>query len=98
MLKEKAGIFPESHKKLFGKNFREDCCTSLKIKQKYQKVLRKNTKSTPTTFSRNRPPFRRGPPASNGKGGGEWSPQAFFVRTMQQTQRQHGESNKITLP
>ena len=26
------------------------------------------------------------------------APQAFFVRTMPQTQRQHGKSNKITLP
>ena len=99
MLKEKASIFSESHKELFGQNFREDWCTNLKTKQKYQEVLRKETKSTPTTFSKNRPPFRRDPPASSyGRGGGGRAPQAFFVRTMPQTQRQHGKSNKITLP
>ena len=31
-------------------------------------------------------------------GGGGRAPQAFFVRSMLQTQRQHGKSNKITLP
>ena len=99
MLKEKASIFSESHKELFGQNFREDWCTNLKTKQKYQEVLRKETNSTPTTFSKNRPPFRGGPPASSyGRGGGGRAPQAFFVRTMPQTQRQHGKSNKITLP
>ena len=99
MLKEKASIFSESHKELFGQNFREDWCTNLKTKQKYQEVLRKETKFTTTTFSNNRPPFRGGPPASSyGRGGGGRAPQAFFVRTMPQTQRQHGKSNKITLP
>ena len=99
ILKEKASIFSKSHKELFGQNFREDWCTNLKTKQKYQEVLRKETKSTPTTFSKNRPPFRRDPPASSyGRGGGGRAPQAFFVRTMPQTQRQHGKSNKITLP
>ena len=83
--------------KLFGQNFREDWCTSLKTKQKYQKVLRKETKSTQTTFNRNRPPFQGGPPASYRRGGGECAPQAFFVRSMPQTQRQHGKSNKIIL-
>ena len=39
MLKEKASIFPESHKELFGQNFREDWCTNLKTKQRYQEVL-----------------------------------------------------------
>ena len=58
MLKEKANIFSESHKELFEQNFREDWCTNLKTKQKYQEVLRKETKSTPTTFSRNRSLFR----------------------------------------
>ena len=29
MLKEKASIFSESHKELFGQNFREDWCTNL---------------------------------------------------------------------
>ena len=99
MLKENARIFSESHKELFGQNFRENWCTSLKTKQKYQEVLRKENNSTPTTFSKNRPPFRGGPPASShGRGGGGHAPQAFFVRTMPQTQRQHGKSNKITLP
>ena len=28
----------------------------------------------------------------------EGVPQAFFIRTVPQTQRQHGKSNKITLP
>ena len=99
MLKEKASIFSESHKELFGQNFREDWCTNLKTKQKYQEVLRKENNSTPTTFSKNRPPFRGGPPASShGRGGGGRAPQAFFVRRMPQTQRQHGKSNKITLP
>ena len=41
MLKEKASIFSESHKELFGQNFREDWCTNLKTKHKYQEVLRK---------------------------------------------------------
>ena len=40
MLKEKASIFSESHKELFGQNFTEDWCTNLKTKQKYQEVLR----------------------------------------------------------
>ena len=40
ILKEKASIFTESHKELFGENFREDWCTNLKTKQKYQEVLR----------------------------------------------------------
>ena len=98
MLKEKASIFSESHKELFWQNFREDRCTNLKTKQKYQEVLREETKSTPTTFSRNRPPFRGGPAASSyGRGGGGRVPQAFFVRTMPQTQRQHRKSNKTTL-
>ena len=84
---------------MFGHNFREDWCTNLKTKQKYQQVLRKETKSPPTTFSKNRPTFRRGPPASSyGRGGGGRAPQVFFVRTMPQRQRQHGKSNKITLP
>ena len=98
MLQEKASIFSESHKELFGQNFREDWCTNLKTKQKYQEVLRKETKSTPTTFNKNRPPFRGGPPASSyRRGDGGRALQAFFVRTMPQTQRQHGKSNKITL-
>ena len=41
MIKEKTGIFSESHKELFGQNFREDWCTKLKTKQKRQEVLRK---------------------------------------------------------
>ena len=96
MLKEKASIFSESQKELFGQNFREDWCSSLKTKQKYQ-VLRKETKSATTTFNRNRPPFRGGSPASYGRGGGGRATQAFFARSMPQTQRQHGKSNKITL-
>ena len=97
MLKLAASIFSESYKKFFGQNFREDWCASLKTKQKYQ-VLRKETKSTTTTFNRNRPPFRGGPPASYRRGSGGRAPQAFFVRSMPQTQRQHGKSDKITLP
>ena len=91
MLKEKASIFSESHKELFGQNFREDWCTSLKTKQKYQEILPKETKSTLTTFNRNRPPFRGGPPASYGRGDGGRAPQAFFVRSIPQTQRQRGK-------
>ena len=100
MLKEKASIFSERNKELFGQNFRENWYTNLKTKQKYQEVLQKETKSTPTIFSKNGPPFRGGPLASSsfGRGGGGRAPQAFFVRTMPQTQRQHGKSNKITLP
>ena len=64
MLKEKASIFSGVHKELFGQNNREDWCTNLKNKQKYQEVLRKETKTTPTAFSRNRLHFRRAPPAS----------------------------------
>ena len=41
MLKEKASIFSDSHKELFGQNVRENWCTNLKTKQKYQEVLRK---------------------------------------------------------
>ena len=99
VLKEKASIFSKSHAELFGLNFREDWCINLKNKKKCQDVLRKGTKSTPTTFSRNRLPFRGGPPASSyRKGDGGRAPQAFFVRTMPQAQREHGKSNKITLP
>ena len=99
MLKGKASIFSESHNDLFGKNFREDWCTNLKIKQNYQEVLRKETKSIPTTFSRNRPPFRGGCPASSyGRGGGGRAPQVFFVTTMPQTKKHHGKSTKIILP
>ena len=99
MLKEKASIYSESHNELLGHNFKEDCCTRFKNKQKYQEVPRKETKSTTTTFSRNRSPFREAPAAlSYGRGGGWRAPQAFFVRTMPQTRRQHGKSNKITLP
>ena len=99
ILKEKASIFSESHKELFGQSFRDDWCTNLKTKQKYQEIMRKETKSTLTTFSRNKPPFRGGPPASSyGTGGGVRAPQAFSARTMLQTQREHGKSNKITLP
>ena len=98
MLKEKASIFSENHNELFGQNFREDQCTSLKTKQEYQEVLRKETKSTPKSFSRNSPTFRGDPPASYGRGGGGRAPEAFFIRAMQQTQRQHNKSNKITLP
>ena len=99
ILKEKAIIFSESHKELFRQNFTENWYTNLKIEQKYQEVLPKETKLTETTFSRNRQPFRGGPPASSyGRGCGGCAPQAFFIRTMSQTQRQHGESNKITLP
>ena len=91
MLKEKASIFSESHKELFGQNFREDWCTSLKTKQKYQEILPKETKSTLTTFNRNRPPFRGGPPASYGRGDGGRAPQAFLVRSIPQTQKQRGK-------
>ena len=99
MLKEKASIFSESHKKLFVQNFRKDWRTNLRSKQKYQEILREETKPTPTAFSRNRLPFRGTPRASSyERGGGERAPQAFFVRTMAQTRRQHGKSNKITLP
>ena len=98
MLKEKASISSESHKELFRQNFTENWYTNFKIEQKYQEVLPKETKLTETTFSRNRPPFRGGPPASSyGRGGGGYAPQAFFIRTMPQTQRQNGKSNKITL-
>ena len=62
ILKEKASIFSKSHKELFGQNFREDWCTNLKNKQKYQEVLRKENKTSDT--SKNRPPFRGGPLAS----------------------------------
>ena len=88
MLKEKANIFSERNKELFGQNFRENWYTNLKTKQKYQEVLQKETKSTPTIFSKNGPPFRGGPLASSsfGRGGGGRAPQAFFVRTMPQTQ------------
>ena len=66
MLREKASIFSESHKEFFGQNFREDCCTNLKSKQKYQEVLRKETKSIQIRLgSRNRSPFRGGPAASS---------------------------------
>ena len=82
MLIEKANIFSESHNELFGQNFREDWCTSLKTKQKYEEVLRKETKSTPTTFNRNRTPLRGNPPASYRRGGGGCAPQVFFVRSM----------------
>ena len=100
MLKDKASIFSENHKDLFGQNLRKDWCTDLNTKQKYQKVLRKETKLTLRTFSRNRPPFRRGPPGSlyARRGGGGRALQALFLRTMPQTQRQHGKSNKIPLP
>ena len=97
MLKEKSRLFSESHKEFFGQNFRENWCTSLKTKQKYQEVLRKETKSTPTTFNRKRPPFPMGPSASYGSGGGGRAPHSFFIRSMSETQRQHGKSNKITL-
>ena len=99
MLKEKASIFSETRKEFSGKNFRKDLCNNLKTKQKYQEVLRNESKSTPTTFSRNRPAFRGGPPTSTyGRGCGGCAPQVFFVRTMPQKQRQHGMSNKIPLP
>ena len=92
MLKGKGSIFSESHKELFGKKFREDLCTNFKTKQKYLEVLCKETKSTPTTFSRKRQPFRGVPPASSyGRA------QAFFIRKMPETHLQHGKSNKITL-
>ena len=88
MLKEKANIFSESHEKLFGQNFRQDWCTNPKTKQKFQEILHKEMKSTPTTFSRKRPPFRGGHPASScERDGGGHAPRAFFVRTMPQTQR-----------
>ena len=44
LLKEKADIFTESYKELFGKTFRENWCSNLKTKQKYQEVLRNKTK------------------------------------------------------
>ena len=98
MLKEKASIFPESHEELLGQSFSEDWCTNLKTKQKHQEVLRKKTKSTPKIF-RNRPLVRRGSAISiYGRVDGGRTPQAFFVRTMPQTQRQHGKSSEITLP
>ena len=99
MSREKASIFSENHKELFGHNVRKDWCTNLKIKQKFQGVLHKETKSTPKTFNKNRPLFRGGPLASSyGKSGGGRALKAFFIRTMTQTQWQHGKSNKITLP
>ena len=99
MLKEGASIFSERHKELFGQNFREGWCTNLKTKQKYQEVMRKDTKSTLTTFSKYRPPFWGGSPAASyGRDGGGRAPQAFFVVAMPQTQKQLGESNRITLP
>ena len=98
MLKEKASIFSESHKELFGQNFKEDWCTNLKTKQKYQEVFRKEIKSTPTSFTRVIQPFRGAPPASYGRGGGGCAPRAFVVRIIPETQKQHGKSNKITLP
>ena len=88
MLKVKASIFSESHKKLFGQNFREDWCTNLKTKLKYQDVQSKETKLTPTTFSRKRPHFRGSPPASSyRRGGAGRASQESFVRTMLQTQK-----------
>ena len=42
---------------MFGQNFRVDWCTNLKTKQRYQEVLRKETQSTSTTFSKNNHPF-----------------------------------------
>ena len=98
MLKEKASIFSESQKDLFRQNFREDWCSSLKNKQKYQEVLPRETKLIPKAFNRNRPPFRGGPPVSYGRGGGGRAPQVLFVRSLPQTQRQHSKSIKIILP
>ena len=100
MLKEKASIFSESHKELFGQNFREDWWTNLKTKHKYQEVLRKEIKSIQTGIgSRNRPPFRGGPAASSyERRDRRRAPQVLFVRTIQQTRRQNGKKNKITLP
>ena len=40
LLTEKADIFSESYKELFGKTFREDWFSDLKSKQKYQEILR----------------------------------------------------------
>ena len=100
MLKEKASIFSESHKELFGQNFREDWCTNLKTKHKYQEILRKEIKSIQTGIgSRNRPPFRGDPAASSyERRDRRRAPQVLFVRTMQQTRRQNGNKNKIALP
>ena len=45
------------------------------------------------------PPFWGDPPTSSyGRGCGGCASQAFFNRTMPQTQRQHDKSNKITFP
>ena len=72
---------------MFGQKLTEDWCTKLKTKQKYQEVLRKETNPTPTTFSKNRPPFGRGPSTSSyERGGGGRAPHAFFVRTMPQAE------------
>ena len=80
MLKENTSIFFQSHKELFGQNFRQDWFTNLKTKQKYQEGLHKETKSTPTAFSRNKPPFRGSPPSlSYGRGGGGHAPQNYLL-------------------
>ena len=42
MLKENTSIFFQSHKELFGQNFRQDWFTNLKTKQKYQEGLHKH--------------------------------------------------------
>ena len=87
MLKGKASIFSESHKELLGQNFREDWCINLKSNQKYQEVLRKETKSIQTGIgSMHRPLFQGGPAASSyERRDGRRASQALFVRTMKQT-------------
>ena len=54
LLKEKAELLSESYSELFGKNFRDDWCANLKTKQKYQEVLRNESR---TVSPRGKAPF-----------------------------------------
>ena len=102
LLKEKHNIFSGSYDELFGKCFRDDWFSNLKLKQKYQEIMRKESVTQPASSSsasgfRGKQPFRGGPPASSNGGGGR-TPQAYFVRSPTQQRQQYGKNNNITLP
>ena len=40
--KDKAEVFSESYIDLFGDSFREDWCSSLKVKQKFQEKIKRS--------------------------------------------------------
>ena len=90
LLKDKSEVFSDSYNDLFSDSLREDWCSSLKVKQKHQEIIKK------TSPAREKLPFQGSSPMQNKicNGGRQ---QEFFVKILSHVLCQ-GKSADSTLP